>query len=295
MTEFVRQVRQLLDRTARGGRRWLCARVPCYQSFLDPLGLDMKALVAAGLDMVNASATYFTTQRQQLAFIRRQTSGAKLYFEMCHSIWNGPRLTPGYDAFTFRRTTPEQFYTTAHLAYARGVDGMSTFNFVYYRDHGGEGRGPFDEPPFEILGHLSDRNWLARQPQHWFLAKGWRPSGTKPTPVPRKVELGQAYPFFFDMAPPSGGWQKAGRLRVEAERPLGDSRWQAHFNDVALVANDDVSEPYENPYSPLLGEPAARRAWTVPASALKDGGNRLDLTLEAGEPATIVYLDLAIS
>jgi hypothetical protein len=40
MTGFVREVRALLDRTARGGkRRWLCARLPGFVSALDPLDL----------------------------------------------------------------------------------------------------------------------------------------------------------------------------------------------------------------------------------------------------------------
>ncbi len=47
MTGLVKEVRQML-----GPKRWLCARVPCYLPALDALGLDLKALVAAGLDMV---------------------------------------------------------------------------------------------------------------------------------------------------------------------------------------------------------------------------------------------------
>ena len=40
-----------------------------------------------------------------------QVPQAAVYLVLCHSTWNGKRLGPGYGAFTFRRTTPEQYRT----------------------------------------------------------------------------------------------------------------------------------------------------------------------------------------
>jgi hypothetical protein len=296
MTTFVGKVREALDRSGRGGRRrWLCARVPCYKDSLDPLGLDLRGLVNAGLDMVNASSHYFTTQYHDLAAIRRMTPGAKLYLEICHSIWNGAKLEAGYDTFAFRRATKEQIYTAAHLAYARGADGMSAFNFAYYRDHGSEGRGPFAEPPFEVFQGLRDPEFVARQPQHWFRAPGWRGPGCKPTPVPRNFVVGKPQPFVLDLAPPAGGWKQGGRLRIENEQTLAGSRWSAKLNGAELAVSDNVDEPYANPYPGLLGKPESRRAWTVPLEKLVDGVNRLEITLVEGEPATVAYLDLGVT
>jgi hypothetical protein len=296
MTDFVRDVRRMLDSTGKvGRRRWLCARVPCYLNALDDIGVDLHPMVEAGLDMVNASSTYYTTQRQDLASMRRRAQGASLFFEICHTTWTGPKVASGYDASLFRRTTVEQFQTTAHLAYARGCDGVSTFNFVYYREHGKGDRGPFHEPPFAVLKYLGDSAWLANQPQHWFIAKGWRPANSKPTPVPRTVAIDKPARFVLDLASPAGGWKNDGRVRIEAELPLGDRRWTAKLNDAALSPTNDVSEPYAAPYPSLLGEPSSRRAWSVPVSALRDGMNRLDVTLAEGEPATIVWVDLAVN
>ncbi len=192
MTGFVRQVRAVLDRTMRDQRRrWLCVRVPCLIKGLEALGIDLAAVVAAGVDMVTASASYFTTQEMDLAAIRAQRKGAALYVELCHSIANGSKLTPGYDTFSFRRATKEQLQTTAHLAYARGADGVSLFNFAYYREHGGPGRGPFAEPPFEVLPSLGDPGWLARQPQHFFVAEGWNNPFVRP-PHPAAPTGGRA-------------------------------------------------------------------------------------------------------
>ena len=61
----------------------------------------------------------------------------------------------------------EQFETTAHWAYALGGDGVSLFNFAYYREFGpfSGDRGPFSEPPFGVLKLLGDPEYLARQSQ----------------------------------------------------------------------------------------------------------------------------------
>ena len=295
MTGFVRQVRELLDRTARAGRRrWLCARVPCYVKGLDPLGLDLAGMVETGLDMVNVSTSYFTMQQTDFAALRKMAPQAAMYLELCHSIWNGGKVVPGYDTFTFRRTSPEQYYTAAHLAYARGADGVSTFNFPYYREHGGPGRGPFHEPPFEVFKHLGDTAWLARQPQHWFVAPGWNNPFLRPPTLPRKLEPGKTTTFTLDLAPPVGGWKRAGRLRIQGEGALGDGRWQVLFNGIKLMPATDVSEPFPNPYPVMLGKPEEMRAWTVPAEQLQDGHNQVEIKLNQGKPASLVYLDLMV-
>ena len=284
LTGFVQEVRQML-----GPNRWLCARVPCYLRALDELGLDLKALVAAGLDMVNASAHYFTTQQHDLAAIRQLTIGAALYFELCHTIWKGDKVQAGYDVFPFRRATREHLHTSAHLAYARGADGISLFNFAYYRQHGqGEGRGLFGEPPFETLKVLRDPHVLSQQPQHWFIASGWRSPGAKPLPVPRKIQLGKAEKFNFDLASPRG---KA-RVRIQTNQAV-QADLLARFNGEIIPATDDVSEPFAVPYPSMLGKPEELHAWLIPAHLLCEGKNSLEITQTSGEPLTVVFLDLA--
>ena len=56
----------------------------------------------------------------------------------------------------------------------------------------------------------------------------------------------------------------------------------------------DRSEPYANPYPQMLGTPEQHRAWTVPASVLKDGVNTAAITLlTGGKPVPVVFLDVA--
>lgn len=294
MTGFVKQVRQLLDRTARDGRRrWLCARVPCLVSGLDALGIDLPSMTAAGLDMVNISASYFTTQQMELSSLRQLSRGAAMYVEMCHSIANGTKLTPGYDTFPFRRATREEMQTTAHLAYRRGADGVSLFNFAYYREHGGAGRGPFAEPPFDILKSLGNKQLLSRQPQHWFIATGWNNPFVRPPTLPRELKAGQKAIFHFDLAPPASGWKNSARLRLQTEGATTERTFSARWNGVALQSTPDVSEPFANPYPSMLGKPEELHAWDIPVSQLRDGTNSVELSFAGGDAVTLTFLDIA--
>lgn len=297
MTDFVKDVRALLERTKREGRhRWLSVRVPCYTDSYELLGIDLAAMTAAGVDIVNASSHYFTTQQHQLANIRKQASSATLYFELCHAIWKGAKVTEGYDVFPYRRATKEHLHTAAHLAYARGADGISLFNYAYYRENGtGEGRGVFGEPPFDALKGLRDPSTLAKEPQHWFLAQGWRAPGCKPLALPRKVVPEAPTVFVFDLAPPEGGWKKEARLRIQSDKPFGEGQWTAKWGGETLAPTLDVSEPYAVPYPSMMGQPEELRTWTVPAAKLAAGANRLELTLTGGTETSLIFLDLAAS
>ena len=291
MTGFVGQVRELLNQTAQPGQyRWLCARIPAYLSEYDSLGINLPSFVDAGVDMLNLSISYFTEQQTDLAAIRKLAPDAAIYLEMTHATTTGTRLTKsGGDNYLFRRTTDEQFYTTAHLAFARGADGLSAFNFVYYREHGTPGRGPFNEPPFHVFKHIGDAQWLARQPQHYFLSS----RGYANRHLPKQFKSGKTISFTLDMASPADSWKMVARLRIQGRQSLEDSRWHARFNGVNLIPTDDVSEPYPNPYPPMLGKSEELRAWTVPVRLLKDGINTIEITLDEGELSEIVFLDVA--
>ena len=301
LTEFVAQVRRILDETTpAGSHRWLCVRVPPYVDVMAEIGIDLQAFAEAGVDMVNASPHYFTVMTSDVAELRQLLPDhVRLYHELHFASAVGPPLTiDGQSVRTLRRTTPRQYYTAAHLTYARGGDGISTFNFHYYRG-ARDVYGPPQEPPFEIFTHLADRDWLARQPQHYLigrtthrvLAKSAHHAGRN---LGKNVSPRRPVVCQLDMAPPQGGWTTAARLRIQAHSSLADTQWQARFNGVELAATDDVSEPCSNPYPIAQGEPADYRAWTVPVSLLRDGDNRLELTMTKGKPVRLCFIDLAV-
>jgi len=296
MGQFIRDVRRALDDNSTSGqRRWLSVRIPCYQEAHDRLGIDVRAFAEAGVDMFNLSAYYFTEQQTDAPAIKRLLPDSAVYEEMTHTTCVGPALTKtGGDNFLFRRTTDEQFYTTAHLAYARGIDGVSTFNFVYYRKHGAAGRGPFREPPFHVFKHLGDPAWLARQPQHYILATVWNEPPVS-RQLSKRLKPEQSAAFRLDMSPPTGGWTKSGKLRIQSKEPMGESQFTVSFNGQELSPTDDLAEPYPNPDPPLLATRETARGWSVPAELPVDGVNRLVITMRSGQPVEVMLLDLAIA
>jgi hypothetical protein len=288
MAEFVARVRKALDETAQGKRRrWLCARVPCFLSLHDRSGIDLPAMVEAGLDMVNASGYYFTIQQTDLPKIRKQVPKAAVYLEATHSIWNGPSLPGKYDSFSFMRTTEPQFATAANLVYSRGGDGMSLFNFVYYREHGTPGRGPFNEPPFDVLKRLGDRRWVASQPQWYLLCKSWGPQ-----PLPKTFQKGQTHAFSVDLAPTV---QRAeGILRLRTLKESSGCRWTVRVNGTALETRPYVAKPIEHPYDAALGQANEYACFRCPRKLVRKGINEIAVTMEDGDPASVEYLDLVL-
>jgi hypothetical protein len=312
MTEFVRNVRCLLDTASRPGQhKWLCVRIPAQTCWYDRLGISVEGLVESGVDMFNLSNSYYTEMRGDFAAVRKMVGNqASLYFELCHTTQQRMKPKPSnikYDSKLHRKTTPNQYFTAAYLAKIRGCDGCSTFNFAYYREHLSGGRGPSAEPPFHIHRHLRDLEWLSQQKQHYVISEGWMGDGLRTghdewfpgwqgTGLPAVMEQGKKLVISQDMAPPGSGWSnKGGRMRIQAEDDLGDSLWEASINGVKLMETQDRSEPYNNIYPQLLGTPEQHRAWLVPATVLMNGINTIKIVMTAGEKACQIFVDLVIA
>ena len=289
--DFVRAVRQALD---HGGRkRWLCIRIPSDLTMHDSMGIHLPALALAGVDMVNASGYYFTDGQMPIAALRQQLpEPVALYSEVHFTTATTQRIPPDtgdqpYPAH--RRTTPEQFYTVAHQTYEQGGDGISAYNFQYYRGtyNPTDVYGTPSEPPYEIFDHIGDPRWVKRQNQHYFIGMGrWGQV--------MRIKSQQTVEQHLFMAPPEKGWQQAGRLRIQSPHSLRDTQWHASLNGCALEPLQDVAAPYPSPYEVGIGKPEDYRAWHVPAALLRKGDNVLTLTLHSGPETKLTYLDLAL-
>ena len=222
ITGFVSRARQTLDQSTGDGRhRWLGVRIPCLPHLHDAIGIDVQELESAGVELFNLSGYYFSIQHTGIRPIREKVQDAAVYLELNHCLARGPAIGKGGDATTNRRVMDEQFFTSAHLAYQQGADGITLFNFVYYREHGVPGRGPFHEPPFHVINRLGDPEWLARQSQIYYLARSWE------SPLPARAIPSRPLKFSLDMAPPAGGWTQDGHLRIQTVFSLEGSDWEA--------------------------------------------------------------------
>lgn len=291
ITEFVAEVRRALDaNSGSGDRRHLCVRIPLQVARHGEVGLDVSRLAEVGVDMFNPSGWYHTTQRADIGQIRDMAPRAAIYHEMTH-VTGSLRLFVEEKEYTtsgFPRTSDEQFYTTAHLALQREADGVSFFNFVYFREHSSVPARVINEPPFHVLRHVSDPTWLARQPQYYWLSQSVYHSQ-----LPREIQSNEPQSFVFDLAPPSQPRKPNGRLRIHATEPFGDARLSVKMNGALLVATGDTSAFYGNPYDVMLSDSPRRRAWVVPAGILRNGLNELKVTLTSPPRLKIHWIDLA--
>ena len=294
IADFVREVRTVLDRTAKGGpRRWLSARVPLELRRWPETGLDVRRLVDAGVDMLNCSGWFHTIPWSgDLATIRKLAPGVAIYQEMTHSagtVWFIAGRH-GYSTLGHPRTSDTQFTTTANLAYAHGADGISLFNFVYYRS-GAPGLPWLErEPPFHLLPRLRDPAWLAEQPQYCWLG-AW----AYVNQMNRSISPGAARVFRIDLALPKRMRRPAARLRLHAADPLDAAELAVQLNGTALEPTQDTGDSFGNPYDRMISDASRRRAWTVPTTLLRQGINTIRVSVKkAKRAAKITWIDMAI-
>ena len=62
-------------------------------------------------------------------------------------------------------------HALAHSFLEHGANGISFFNFTYYRDYSFNNPGKLDrfEPPYAALQHIADPEFLAGQPKHYYI------------------------------------------------------------------------------------------------------------------------------
>jgi hypothetical protein len=296
LAEFQGQVRAMLDRTTPPGkRRYLSVRVPLALSGHDEFGFDVQAAITAGVDILNCSGWFQSQPMTDLAKIRRLAPEATIFQELTHAagslrLLKDPR-TDGYGTDPFPRTSDEMLLTAANLAYHRGADGISLFNFVYYRMGGGHLAWLVREPPFHVLPKLLERDWLSRQPQFYW-------SGPWPylRQVRHPIEAGSSGNYRIDIALPNRTLGPHARLRVVCKNPLGDATLIASMNGTRIEPTQDIGPPFDYPYDRLLGENEHRRAWDCPSGLLREGINVVRITLDQASGSVMpLWLDLAVS
>ena len=182
------------------------------------------------------------------------------------------------------------FFTAANLAYQRGADGISLFNFVYYRMGSGDLAWLVREPPFHVLPKLLDREWLSRQPQFY-----WSAPWPYLQQVRHPIEAGSSRDYRFDVALPKRTLGPQARLRVVCKQPIGDASLVAFVNGTRIDPTEEVGPPFDYPYDRLLGEHEHRRAWNCPSGLLRDGKNTVRIALDQATGSVMpVWLDLAV-
>lgn len=276
ITDFVRSVREALDEgSVDGRRRYLCVRIPCEIAAHGRSGIDVERFAGAGVDIFNLSNWYHTAQRTDTAAVRALAPTSAIFVEM-HPVTTN-RSGSGYDTASFPKASNEQLWTTAHLAYERGADGVSFFNMQYNRKS------------YRALAHMSDRAWLAAQPQYYFLGK---------VPylrqVPAALQPGIPHTFMFDMAPPDRFQNIKLRLRIHAYTPLTGHAFAVTINGCPLAPCDDTGAFLGSPYDQMYSDRDGRAAFAADDAYINNGLNNVVVTAATGTAITIENIDILL-
>lgn len=296
-TAFVDRIRKMLDRTAaeRGlPRRRLCIRVPANQAVRPDQGIDLATLSQVGVDMVNLSYSYFTWQDDSVAKAREEVgAGVALYPEMTHCTMTG-RATAGSGTQPFLRTTDEQFYTTAQLGYEQGATGVSLFNFPYYRYHVTDTIGPFHEPPFHVLPHLKDREFLKQQKPWYFLSSGRNDRILGDRTLPTILKRNQPQDVTLQLSTELQ-FLNSGLLRLRSDESIDDRKIEITVEGTQLTPVPTVEKPLPHPYDKTwLGRPEELACFSVPSNLVNDRSTlSLQILVKTGIRVRLIYLDLA--
>jgi hypothetical protein len=291
-TGFVKRVRRLLDRTARGGkRRLLGLRLPAWLEACRVRGFDIGLLARSGVDMFNLSNSYYSVQQSDLRRMKKLAPQAAFYLEMTYCLAVG-RLRHGR-----RFTTPEQIRTAADLVYRQGGAGLSFFNIQWYRPYAQK------DAPWDAIRTIADQHKLARGPRQYFLNAGWNShlkvlKGNIPQHIvdviPGPMKAGQERKLVMEMALPPDLKNRKSVLRLQSEKPLTNQVLQMKLNGMLLPARKDARPVFDDPYPPMIPGTETWRAWDVPLAALKDGRNAIEIKHRKGGAFNAVYLEVTV-
>jgi hypothetical protein len=209
----------------------------------------------------------------------------------------------------FLRTTDQQFHTAADIAYRRGADGISVFNFAYYRQTSNEiasdrGVGPFTEPPFHVLTSLRRPDAVSHGPRWYVLAVDHNNYISSDMQMPQALEAGSSHTFELLMYPRGSGSQAVLRVRVAPPAsydggPVPAWRSCVELNRMALKPIEFVAAPLPDPYRANLAvHPSRFCCFKADSGMVVEGQNSITVTLiqlvpEDAGSVVLDYLDLS--
>ncbi|MEK6795827.1 MAG: hypothetical protein AABZ39_13680 [Spirochaetota bacterium] len=302
MTDLVRGIRKKLDDTARarGRELALCVRVPRSIDAARGIGLDVASWCRAGVvDMLNVSPFAFFTADIGIEEYKRHAGKVPVYGEMQFNTFLGE--TPWHFRQTvFRHTTKAMYETAAYDFLKRGADGVSFFNFCYTRDHSFSDprlkRYPGTEPPFDILSHITDCEYLADRPKHYMLPRAPWPAncGENTSGIPARLSPGVPVPVRLHIADDMNAGHSFIRAMLRLE---SDSDIVGH--DLEVVIAGKKCAPTFGPgelFPPQSANALPRYEnllfYDVPLSVLTQGMNEFSLESRAPREWSKWHIDI---
>ena len=210
--------------------------------------------------------------------------GTPWYYEI--SSWIGTtRATANCSSPAKVRVTQEELWTTSLIARSYGARGLSAFNFVYTRPYFDLAcefalNEPYSEPLFAALNRTKDVDFLACcADQLYRLGTKGQGSGHQIPAHGLSLAAAPAKTLRIVAVPPTGGWQKLGRLRLLGNMPVSEDKLSISLNGHVLAPTTNVSSQYSEGVQATMGlwPPSMWAAFDVPAAIMVAGNNSITL------------------
>lgn len=263
MTAFLRRIKTMMEEIGheRGKTLKLCIRIPetlakCEAAGMDIVEWDKQRLV----EMINVSSFYVHTIELGIEGFRAVTQHGKIYGEMNYLTYQEPGSAKGFGR---RYTTFETYRGSALNLFARGVDGLSLFNYDY---------APAEKrmAMAEGLKRITDVDFLRSVSKDYVISSGF---GTFPAKNEKEFEL---------VIPDDTSKVKFDRavLRVETKKSCVDLTIGVWLNGEALEPLTHEETELFTPVAKNFAYPAAEvlKFYAVPLNRIIAGKNRVKIS-----------------
>jgi hypothetical protein len=279
LTEYVRSVRRYLD--SLGKHIPICARL------------------WGQLDILNLSSFYVMTSELEIETFRERYPHSPIYGEMTQCTFFGEILELSVEQA--RKATTEILRSTAYSILDRGADGISLFNFVYYRDYSFGSPNKLDktEPNFPAIKNIWDRTKLAAQEKHYVITRTHRGPFSRQLPAALKPRAPIALRIYVadDLSKKSvrAQFKKAVLRIMSADKSWNGRKVAAYCGDAQLEETVHEGELFQQPYKECIPtNHAIYRDFVAPVELLRNGYNTFRFVLTQGNPINVDRLELAL-
>lgn len=288
MTAFVRDVRKMLDRYGkeRGKRLELSARLPDSPEKAIAAGLDFITWSRDCLiDFINVNSSFFSSTNLAIEEYKRLAPNVSVLAELQFALANGKKI----GNYQIRKVTKEQYRTFAHSFLERGADGISLYNFTFYRHHHfndpRRGMLPGTEPPFDVLKGITDIMKLKHAAKHFY----WGKDVIKQPLGKRRMSL--EFDTFDDLVS-----AKEAKLRIETKEISHGIEMNVLLNGEKLIEHVDTGELYRPVSAEGLPINEQLRYFDVPLTLIKFRNNELTVDCLSAPKRSVDFIgaELAI-
>ena len=301
MTGYVKRVRNMLDELGKDIP--ICVRVFNRPDLVKAMGQDLGEWACEGLiDMVNISPFFINQPGGDVEGFRKKLPSTAIYAELTQCA--GTPQVIELSTEVARKSTTEHLRSTAYSFLDRGADGISFFNFVYYRDYSFGDPKKLDktEPNFAALKDIRNMDKLAEEEKHYYVNEN---NGCFGDPLigelPVTFSVGKTVELKIHVADDFSRQDIRDRfgaslLRIQGkEASLVNSTIESRLDDTLLEETIHEGELFPQPYKGGIPDTHDNyKDFVVPVHKLKRGWNVFAFRLTEGDDIVLDRMELAL-